>query len=124
MSAKVLGGLRAGSARLGTPPRGGSDDDPRKVSADAMGHVEKNRYRMDYPGYRRLDLPRSIAAVESLITPMNHRMNGTEQFGKEGRAGAAWPVSAAYVSEDGWVERYWSRLRSRPRADGTGRLRP
>jgi hypothetical protein len=51
--------------------------------------VEKNPYRMDYPGYRRLDLPISIAAVESLITPMNHRMNGTEQFGKEGRAGAA-----------------------------------
>jgi len=37
MSAKVLGGLRAGSARLGPPPRGGFDDDPRKVSADARG---------------------------------------------------------------------------------------
>ena len=116
--------MRAGSARLATPPRDGSDDNPRKVSAVALGYVEKNQCQMDYPGYRRLDLPICIAAVESLITPMNHRMNGTEQFGKEGRAGAAWPVRAAYVSEDGWVERYWSRLRPHPPADGTGRLRP
>jgi hypothetical protein len=36
---------------------------------------------------------------------MNHRMNGMEQFGKERRAGTAWSVRAAYVSEDGWVER-------------------
>jgi len=86
--------------------------------------VEKNRYRMDYPGYRRLDLPISIAAVESQITPMNHRMNGMEQFEKEGRAGAAWPMRAAYGSEDGWAEPYWSRLRPHPRADGTGRFRP
>ena len=110
--------MRAGSARLGTPPRGGSDDDPRKVSADVLGDVEKNQYRMDHPGYRRLDLPICIAAVESLITPMNHRLNGMEQFGKEGRVGAA------YVSEVGWVELYWSRLRPHLRADGTGRLRP
>ena len=103
---------------------GALDDDPRKVSADALGHAEKNKYGMDHPGYRRLDLPTCIAAVESLITPMNHRMNGMEPFGKEGRAGAASPVRAAYVSEDGWVERYWSRLWPHPRDDGTGRLRP
>jgi hypothetical protein len=91
-----LGGLRASSARLVPPPRGGSDDDPRTVSADALGHLEKNQCRLDHPGYRRLDVPICIAAVESLITSMNHRMNGMEQFGKDGRAGAA------YVSEEGW----------------------
>jgi hypothetical protein len=79
---------------------------------------------MDYPGYRRLHLPICIAAVEGLIPPMNHRINGMEQFGKEGRAGAAWPVRVAYVSEDGWLERYGSRLRPHPRAQGTDRLRP
>jgi hypothetical protein len=106
------------------PPRGGSDDDPRKVSADALGHVEKDQYRMDYPGSRRLHLPICIAAVEGMIPPMNHRISRMEQFGKEGRAGAAWPVRAAYVSEDRRLERYGSRLWPHPRAQGTGRLRP
>jgi hypothetical protein len=98
--------LRAGSALLGPPPRGGSDDDSRKVSADALGYVEKDQYRIDYPGYRRSHLPICIAAVESLIPPMNHRMNGMEQFGNQGRAAAAWPVRAAYVSDGGYVERF------------------
>ena len=80
---QVWAGLRAGCARLG-PPRSGSDDDPRKVSADALGYVENNPYRMDYPGDRRLGLPISSAAVESLIKPMNRRRKGTEPFRKEG----------------------------------------
>ena len=119
----MLTGSRARCARLG-PPRSCSDDDPRKVSAVALGYVEDNQYRMDYPGDRRLGLPISSAVVESLIKPMNRRMKGTEQFWKEGGAGALLQVRAAYVSEDGRAERYWSRPRPHPRAAGTGRLRP
>ncbi len=119
----MLTGLRAGCARLGRP-RSCSDDDPRKVSAVALGYVEDNQYRMDYPGDRRLDLPISSAVVESLIKPTNRRMKGTEQFWKEGGVKALLQVRAAYVSEDGRAERCWSRPRPHPRADGTGRLRP
>jgi hypothetical protein len=121
---KLLAGLRAGCAKLGLPPRGCSDDDPRKVAADALGYVENNRQRMDYPQYRRLGLPISSAAVESLIKQMNRRMKGTEKFWKEGGAEAVLQVRAAYVSEDGRAERYWSRPRPHPRAAGTCRLRP
>jgi hypothetical protein len=121
---EVLAGLRAGCAKLGPPPRECSDDDPRKVAADAAGYVENNRERMDYPRYRRLGLPISSAAVESTIKQMNRRMKGTEKFWKEGGAEAVLQVRAAYVSEDGRAERYWSRPRPYAWATGNGRLRP
>jgi hypothetical protein len=121
---EVLAGLRAGCAKLGPPPRECSDDDPRKVAADAAGYVENNRERMDYPRYRRLGLPISSAAVESTIKQMNRRMKGTEKFWKEGGAEAVLQVRAAYVSEDGRAERYWSRPRPYAWAAGNGRLRP
>jgi hypothetical protein len=121
---EVWAGLRAGCAKLGPPPRGCSDDDPRKVAADAAGYVENNRERMDYPRYRRLGLPISSAAVESTIKQMNRRMKGTEKFWKEGGAEAVLQVRAAYVSEDGRAERYWSRPRPYASAAGNGRLRP
>src|SRR5262249_25022835 len=87
-----LAGLRGGWAELGPPPRGCSEDDPRKVAADAAGYVENNRERMDYPRYRRLGLPISSAAVESTIKQMNRRMKGTEKFWKEGGAEAVLQV--------------------------------
>src|SRR5262249_31665016 len=66
---EVLAGLRAGCAQLGPPPRGCSEDDPRKVAADAAGYVENNRERMDYPRYRRLGLPIRSPPV---ATTLNH----------------------------------------------------
>jgi hypothetical protein len=119
---ELLAGLRAGCTKLGPPPPKCSDDDPRKVAADALGYVENNRHRMDYPRYRRMGLPISSAAVESLIKQMNRRMKGTEKFWKEGGAEALLQVRAAYLSEDGRADRYWSRPRPHPRAAGTGRL--
>ena len=77
---------------------------------------------MDYPRYRRLGLPISSAAVESVVKPMNRRIKGTEKFWKEGGAEAVLQVRAASVSEDGRVDRYWSRARPHPRAAGNGRL--
>jgi hypothetical protein len=121
---KVLAGLRAGCAKLGPPPRDCSDDDPRKVAADASGYVENNRQRMDYPRYRQLGLPISSAPVESVVKQMNRRIKGTEKFWKEGGAEAVLQVRAAYVSEDGRADRNWSRPRPHPRAAGNGRLRP
>lgn len=121
---QVLAGLRAGCAQLGPPPAGCSDDDPRKVAAEALGYVQNNRGRMDYPEYRRLGLPISSAPVESVIKQVNRRMKGTEKFWLEGGAEAMLQVRAAYVSEDGRAERFWSRPRPYAQAVGTGRLRP
>jgi hypothetical protein len=79
-SPTVTGGLTNGLRETGPPPRDGSDDDPRKVAADALGYVETNRQWMDYPRYRRLGLPNSCVAVESVVKPMNRHIKGTEQF--------------------------------------------
>ena len=81
---KVLAALRAGGGKLGPPPRDGSEDDPRKVAADALGYVENNRERMDYPRYRRLGLPISSAAVESVVKQMNRRIKGRGSSGRRG----------------------------------------
>jgi len=119
----LLTRLRQASAALGKPPADAADDDPRHIVADALGYVENNRTRMDYPHYRRQGLPISSAPVESTIKQVNRRMKGTEKFWLEGGAEALLQVRAAYLSEDGRAERYWSRHRPYARAAGEGRLR-
>ncbi len=121
---ELLGGLRRGSQQLGPPPEKGAEDDPRKVVAEALGYVQNNRSRMDYPRYRRLGLPISSAPVESVIKQVNRRVKGSEKFWLEGGAEALLQVRAAYLSEDGRVERSWERPRPYAPAVGGGRLRP
>jgi hypothetical protein len=121
---QLLAELRAASRQLGLPPPGVPEDDPRRVVAEAVGYVENNRGRMDYPRYRRLGLPVSSAAVESTIKQINRRIKGTEKFWLEGGAEAVLQLRAAYLSEDGRAEEYWSRPRPYARAAGQGSLRP
>jgi hypothetical protein len=121
---ELLAELRAASRRLGVPPPGCPEDDPRRVAAEAVGYVENNRGRMDYPRYRRLGLPVSSAAVESTIKQINRRIKGTEKFWLQGGAEAVLQPRAAHLSEDGRSEDYWSRPRPYARAASRGSLRP
>ena len=117
----LLAGLRAGCAKLGPAPPGCSENDPRQVAAEALRYVENNRSRMDYPRYRRLGLPISSAAVESMIKQVNRRLKGTEKFWLEGGAEAMLQVRAAYLSEDG---RGGAVLVTSPAAGSRRRERP
>ena len=101
-----------------------SDELARRVVAEALGYVENNRGRMDYPRYRRLGLPVSSAAVESTIKQINRRVKGTEKFWLEGGFEAVLQLRAAHLSEDGRSDDYWSRPRPYARAAGQGSLRP
>jgi hypothetical protein len=121
---EVLAGLRQGCGQLGVPPEGCSEEDPRKVAAEALGYVTNNRTRMDYPRYRQLGLPVSSAAVESVMKQVNKRMKGTEKFWLEGGAEAILQIRVAYISEDGRADGYWSRPRPLAQAVGASRLRP
>jgi hypothetical protein len=121
---ELLAELRAACQGLGVPPPGASDEDPRRVAAEALGYVGNNRGRMDYPRYRRLGLPVSSAAVESTIKQINRRVKGTEKFWLAGGAEAVLQLRAAHLSEDGRAEDYWSRPRPYARAAGQGSLRP
>jgi hypothetical protein len=118
----LLRGLRAAGERLGRPPEKAKEDDPRKVVWEAVGYVENNRDKMDYPRYRKLGLPISSAAVESTIKRVNRRLKGTEKFWLQGGGEAVAQIRAAYLSEDGRAERYWAEPRPRGRAVGARRL--
>jgi hypothetical protein len=119
----LLQSLRRAASALGQPPAGAADNDPRQVVRDALGYVENNRTRMDYPRYRRLGLPTSSAPVESTIKQINRRVKGSEKFWLDGGAEAMLQLRAAYLSEDDRAATYWSRPRPYSRAAGPGRLR-
>jgi hypothetical protein len=119
---QLLRGLRAVGERLGRPPPKAKDEDPRKVVWEAIGYVENNRDKMDYPRYRKLGLPTSSAPVESTIKQVNRRLKGTEKFWLEGGGEALAQIRAAYLSEDGRADRYWAQPRPRGRSVGAGRL--
>ena len=120
----LLGGLRAALERVGKPPPGCADNDPRQVVWEALGYVGNNQGRMDYPRYRMLGLPISSAPVESTIKQVNRRLKGSEKFWLEGGAEAMLQLRAAHLSEDGTAERYRTHPRPPSRAVGEGRLRP
>jgi len=82
--AALLRALKAVGRRLGKPPEQAKDDDRRKVVWEAIGYVENNRDKMDYPRYRKLGLPVSSASVESTIKQVNRRVKGSEKFWLEG----------------------------------------
>jgi hypothetical protein len=120
--AELLSELRAGCEKLGSPPKGCSDTDPRQIASEARTYVENNQSRMKYPEYRRLGLPISSAPVESVMKQVNRRMKGTEKFWLGEGAEAILQVRAAYLSEDGRTDRYWTRPRPYAAAVGSGRL--
>jgi hypothetical protein len=118
----LLASLRRAAAALGEPPEDAPDTDARKIVKEALGYVQHNRTRMDYPRYRRLGLPTSSAPVESTIKQINRRVKGSEKFWLNGGAEAILQLRAAYLSEDDRASTYWSRPRPYARAARHGRL--
>ena len=88
-----------------------ADDDPRVILARELGYLEHNRERMDYPRYRREGLPWTTSHVESTVKIVNRRVKGTEKSWGEAGAEAILQLRAAFLSEDGRLERH---LKERP----------
>ena len=104
--------LREVQASLsGGEPERLADDDPRRIVARVLGYLEENRERMDYPSYRRQGLPWTTSHVESTVKVFNRRVKGSEKFWSEAGAEAMLQVRAAFLSEDGRLERH---LKERP----------
>jgi hypothetical protein len=105
--AKLKKLLRKHSERIGQPPRGVRDDDPRKVLALAFDYVEKNSKRMEYARYRRAGLPISSAPVESLINEVNLRVKSSAKFWTREGLEAILQVRAANLSDDDRERSFW-----------------
>ena len=97
--------------------KGKAAAESRRVVELAIGYIERNRERMDYPRYRQLGLPVGSALVESLIKQMNHRVKGTEQFWTDDGLEAVLQVRAAYLSQDDRAEKHHQQ---RPRSRAVG----
>jgi hypothetical protein len=88
-----------------------AEDDPARVMARVIGYLEENRGRMDYPSYRRRGLPWTTSHVESTVKMFNRRVKGSEKFWNESGAEAMLQVRAAFLSEDGRLDRH---MKERP----------
>jgi len=112
--AAVLQELKQWQQRLGPipPEEKPPGSDARVVVAKAVTYLENNQGRMDYPRYRRLGLPVTSSAVESLIKEFNYRVKGTEKFWNrpEGTERIL-QVRAAVLSDDERLDKY---LKNRP----------
>jgi hypothetical protein len=98
-------------ALCGCPLERLADDDPRRIVARVLGYLEDNRERMDYPRYRRAGLPWTTSHVESTVKIFNRRVKGSEKFWSEAGAEAILQLRAAFLSEDGRLDRH---LKERP----------
>lgn len=109
---QVIAELCEHQRHLGLPPKDCEKTDPRKVLADAIGYLQNNVSRMDYPAYRRQGLPTTSAYMESLVKEVNARVKGTEKFWNDGASGEAiLQIRAAALCED---DRLSNFLQNRP----------
>jgi hypothetical protein len=90
----------------GGDPCGLAEDDPMRVIARVIGYLEENRARMDYPSFRRQGLPWTTSHVESTVKAFNRRVKGSEKFWSQSGAEAMLQVRAAFLSEDGRLDRH------------------
>jgi hypothetical protein len=95
----------------GGDPSGLAEEDPARVIARVIGYLDENRGRMDYPSYRRQGLPWTTSHVESTVKAFNRRVKGSEKFWSESGAEAMLQVRAAFLSEDGRLDRH---MKERP----------
>jgi hypothetical protein len=110
--AQVIEELRHWQIKLGPPPEGASETDPRVIVSKTITYLENNRPRMNYPEYRRQGLPVTTAWMESLVKEINYRVKGTEMFWNDPEgAEAILQVRAAALSDD---DRLAGHLRTRP----------
>lgn len=109
---QVLEQLREHQQRLGAPPPGCELTDPRQVVASAIGYLENNARRMDYPKYRRDGLPITSSHMESYVKELNYRVKSTEKFWNDGASGEAiLSLRSASLCDD---DRLSAHLRARP----------
>jgi hypothetical protein len=111
---EVVASIRTRAEGKGwNPPEAETPEgDWRVVVERAWTYLGNNAPHMEYPRYRRMGLPVTSAAVESLIKELNYRVKGTEKFWNHPEAAEAiLQVRAAMLCDDDRLGRF---LASRP----------
>lgn len=114
---EVVAALARHQEVVGRPPPGEelAATDVRRVVAEALSYLGNNTARMDYPRYRRQGLPTTSSLVESLVGEFNARVKGKQKhWNRPDGAEAILQVRAAYLSEDGRLERYFAERPGSP----------
>lgn len=70
-------------------------------------YFKNHASKMNYPEYRKNGLPISSCHVESLIKQFNLRVKATDKFWNRSSLKGVLKTKAAYISDDGSVERFW-----------------
>ena len=97
----VIDDLKSHQRRIGEPPAGVSDDDPRERLRLEIGYRQNNGDRMNYVSYRCQGLPTTSAWMESAVKELNYRVKGTEMFwNNPSGAEAILRIRAAALSDD------------------------
>jgi hypothetical protein len=115
--AEVVAELTGHQQQVGRPPPGEElpASDVRRVVAEGLSYLSHNAARMDYPRYRRLGLPVTSSLVESLVGDVNGRVKSKQKYwNRPGGAEAILQVRAAYLSEDGRLQRYFAQRPGHP----------
>ena len=110
--AEVVVELTRHQQQVGRPPPKQElpASDVRRVVAEGLSYLSHNAARMDYPRYRRLGLATTSSLVESLVGDFNARVKSKQKYwNRPGGAEAILQVRAAYLSEDGRLQRYFAQ---------------
>jgi hypothetical protein len=103
----VIDELKLLQGKVGLPPDGASDDDPREQLRQVIGYLGNNRSRMKYPEYRKAGLPGTSAWMESTVKEVNYRTKGTEMFWNNPvGAEAILQIRSAALSDDDRLVRF------------------
>ena len=116
-AAEVVAKLSRHQQQVGRPPPGEElpAGDVRRVVAEGLSYLSNNAARMDYPRYRRLGLPTTSSLVESLVGDVNGRVKSKQKYwNRPEGAEAILQVRAAYLSEDGRLQRYFAQRPGHP----------
>lgn len=106
---RVIGALRDHQHQIGKPPAEASSSDPRKRVDRALTYYENQRWRMNYPEYRRLGLPLTSSHIESTIKQINRRVKGSEKFWLQPTCEAILQLRADYLSDSAPLDAFWLR---------------
>jgi hypothetical protein len=113
----VIRQLRRWQGRIGMPDPQlpATTDDPRQRVADALGYLQNNASRMDYPRYRQQGLPITSSLAESLVGEVNARVKSREKFWNRPKGSEDMlQLRSALLSEDGRLERFFAQRPGNP----------